>query len=226
MRKIDKRLGAGVKLARTLVERAATLTLPFDARGKSRLAATLDSGEQVALLMPRGTVLAQDDMLVADDGALIRVIAASEAILHVSAATPQDLMRAAYHLGNRHTPVEIGADYLQLEADPVLRAMLEGIGAKVETRTAPFHPEAGAYGGGHRHGHDASFAEDYALAQQVYAQHDVPDAGGETHEHAHHEYPHSHAHPHQHDEHCGHQHTSPSQAETPIQFRPRPHAPR
>jgi len=154
------------------------------------------------------------------------VIAASEAILHVSAATPQDLMRAAYHLGNRHTPVEIGADYLQLEADPVLRAMLEGIGAKVETRTAPFHPEAGAYGGGHRHGHDASFAEDYALAQQVYAQHDVPDAGGETHEHAHHEHPHSHAHPHQHDEHCGHLHTPSPQAETPIQFRPRPHAPR
>jgi len=222
MRKIDKRLGAGVKMARPLVERAATLTLPFESRCKSRLAATLDSGEEVALLMPRGTILAHGDLLVADDGALIRVIAASEAILRVSATTPLDLMRAAYHLGNRHTPVEIGADYLQLEADPVLRAMLEGIGATVEGRTAPFHPEAGAYGGGHRHGHDASFAEDYALAQQVYDEHDAAHASGKAHAHAHAhaDHAHAHPHPHQHDEHCGHHHGSSSPAETPVVFRP------
>ena len=220
MRTIDKRLGAGVKMARPLVERAATLTLPYDARCKSRLAATLDSGEEVALLMPRGTVLAHGDLLVADDGALIRVIAASEAILRVCAATPLDLMRAAYHLGNRHTPVEIGADYLQLEADPVLRAMLEGIGATVEVRTAPFHPEAGAYGGGHRHGHDASFAEDYALAQQVYDEHDGSHGGGKkAHAHA----GHAHTHPHQHDENCGHHHGPSGQAEPPVAVHPHQH---
>jgi len=221
MRTIDKRLGAGVKMARPLVERAATLTLPFESRCKSRLAATLDSGEEVALLMPRGTILAHGDLLVADDGALVRVIAASEAILRVSATTPLDLMRAAYHLGNRHTPVEIGADYLQLEADPVLRAMLEGIGATVEGRTAPFHPEAGAYGGGHRHGHDSSFAEDYALAQQVYDEHDAAHASGKAHAHA--DHAHSHPHPHQHDEHCGHHHGPSSKAATPVAVQPHQH---
>ena len=212
MRKIDKRLKHGIKLARTLVERAAPLTLPYAARCKSRLAATLDSGEAEALLMPRGTVLAQDDLLVADDGALIRIIAADEAILRVCAATPRDLMRAAYHLGNRHTPVEIGVDHLQLEADPVLHAMLEGLGVTVETLNAPFHPEAGAYGGGHRHGHDASFAEDYALAQHVYHEHDASHASTE------------HAHPHRHDEHCAHHPAPAGQAETLVAFHP--HAPR
>lgn len=221
MRKIDKRLGTGIKLARSLVERAATLTLPYHERCKSRLAATLDTGEAVALLMPRGTVLAHGDLLVADDGGLVRVIAADEAILRVTAAEPLDLMRAAYHLGNRHTPVELGAGYLQLEADPVLRQMLEGIGATVEARTAPFHPEAGAYGGGHRHGHDASFTEDYALAQQVYAEHDAAHAGhphhhaDEAHHHSHEDAPadeHSHPHPHRHHAGCGHDHPAVDQA--------------
>ena len=205
MRKIDKRLGAQIKLARTLLARAATLTLPYQERSKSRLAAKLDSGEEVALLLPRGTVLAHDDVLVADDGGLVRVVAAAEAVLRVravgsssSADAARRLVRAAYHLGNRHTPVEIGADYLQLEADPVLRQMLEGIGMQVQAVEAPFQPEAGAYGGGHRHGHDASFAEDYALAQQVYAEHEP----GHDHSHGH-----GHGHGHGHDHEHGHEHT-------------------
>jgi urease accessory protein len=222
MRKIDKRLGPRVKLARTLVARAATLTLPYEARCKSRLAAQLDNGEAVALLLPRGTVLAEGDLLVADDGALIRVVAAAETLLRVSAANPAELMRAAYHLGNRHTPVELGDAYLQLEADPVLRDMLLGIGMRVEQVEAPFHPEPGAYGGGHKHGHDASFGEDYALAQQVYAEHagSPGDAAPavEAHEHEHeHGHAHGHAHghdhhphapaqEHRHDAHCAHDH--------------------
>jgi len=206
MRKIDKRLGAEVKLARSLLARAGTLTLPYLDRCKSRLATQLDSGEAVALLMPRGTVLADGDVLVADDGGLVCVIAASESVLRVTAASPMQLMRAAYHLGNRHTPVQIGPDYLQLEADPVLRQMLEGIGARVEACEAPFHPEAGAYGGGHRHGHDESFAEDYALAQRVYAEHESPH-GGHAHAHPHGpQQAHRHDHSHQHDASCQHMH--------------------
>ncbi|WP_206951427.1 urease accessory protein UreE [Trinickia acidisoli] len=201
MRTIDKRIAPPVKLAASLVARAPTLTLAYDARCKSRLAATLDTGEEVALVMPRGTILAGGDVLVADDGALVRVVAAPEAVLVVRAPDALTRTRAAYHLGNRHTPVEIGVDYLKLEADPVLETMLKRLGAQVARETLPFHPEAGAYGGGHRHGHDATFAEDYALAQQVFAEH---------HGHHHHEgedeSKHVHGHSHDHDHPRDHDH--------------------
>ena len=216
MRTIDKRVSPPAKLAASLVARAPTLTLAYEARCKSRLAASLDTGEEVALVMPRGTVLADGDVLVADDGALVRVVAQSEAVLVVRAADATTLTRAAYHLGNRHTPVEIGACYLKLEADNVLEAMLIRLGVQVERATLPFHPEAGAYGGGHRHGHDATFAEDYALAQQVFAQrhghaHDDGHAHGNGHGHEHeheheHEHGHGHGHGHGHDDEHAHDH--------------------
>lgn len=202
MRTIDKRVSPPAKLAASLVARAPTLTLAYEARCKSRLAASLDTGEEVALVMPRGTVLADGDVLVADDGALVRVVAQSEAVLVVRAADATTLTRAAYHLGNRHTPVEIGAGYLKLEADSVLEAMLVRLGVQVERATLPFHPEAGAYGGGHRHGHDATFAEDYALAQQVFAQRHGHDHG---HDHPHDD-THGHGHSHGHDHEHGHDH--------------------
>ena len=198
MRTIDKLLAAHIRLAPVLVKRAPTLTLAFDARCKSRLAATLDSGEEVALVLPRGTVLRDGDVLVADDGGLVRVVAAPESVLYVRAPDVLTLTRAAYHLGNRHTPVEVGVDYLKLEYDPVLADMLKRLGASVDQVEMPFQPETGAYGGGHRHGHDETFAEDYAIAQQVY---------GEHHGHAHsHSHSHEHEHDHDHDHDCGHDH--------------------
>jgi len=198
MRTIDKRIDSHVKIAATLVARAPTLTLAFEARCRSRLAATLDTGEEVALVLPRGTVLVDGDVLVADDGALVRVIAANEAVLVVEAPDTLTLTRAAYHLGNRHTPVEVAAGYLKLEADPVLEAMLVGLGAQVRAASLPFQPETGAYGGGHRHGHDATFAEDYALAQRVYDEH---------HGHEGHAADHDHDHAHDHSHCCGHAHS-------------------
>ena len=204
MRTIDKLIDPKIKLAAVLVKRAPTLTLDFDARRKSRLAATLDNGEEVALVLPRGTVLRDGDVLVAQDGALVRVIAAAEAVLMVTARDGLTLTRAAYHLGNRHTPVEVGADYLKLEYDPVLADMLKRIGAMVEQVTLPFQPESGAYGGGHKHGHDETFAEDYALAQQVYGEHHGHDHGGE-HDHGH-DHSHGHDHGHAHDHGTGHAH--------------------
>ena len=203
MRTIDKRLNA--KLAPVLIKRAPTLTLPYDARCKSRFAATLDSGEDVGVVLPRGTVLRDGDMLVADDGGLVSVIAAAQSVLLVRAPERLTLMRAAYHLGNRHTPVEVGIDALKLEADPVLEDMLKRLGAQVEHATLPFQPEAGAYGGGHRHGHDETFAEDYALAQRVFDEHH-----GHTHGHHHGDHVHGadcdHGHGHDHG-HCdGHAH--------------------
>ncbi len=200
MRTIDKRLSA--KLAPVLVRRAPTLTLPYDARCKSRFAASLDTGEEVGVVLPRGTVLRDGDMLVADDGGLVRVIAAAESVLLVRAPERLTLTRAAYHLGNRHTPVEVGADELKLEADPVLEDMLKRLGAQVVHATLPFQPEAGAYGGGHRHGHDETFADDYALAQRVYDEHH-----GHDHDHAHtHDHGHAHDHDHVHGPDCGHDH--------------------
>lgn len=207
MRTIDKRVAPNV-IARSLVMRAPTLTLAYDARCKSRLAATLDNGEEVALVLPRGTVLADGDVLVADDGGLVRVVAANEAVLLVRAPDALTLTRAAYHLGNRHTPVEVGADYLKLEADPVLEEMLKRLGAKVETASLPFQPETGAYGGGHRHGHDATFQEDYAIAQQVFEEHHGHAHGrGHAHDHAHdHDHGHHHHHDGGHDHGCSHCH--------------------
>jgi urease accessory protein len=208
MRTIDKRLDQYVKIARVLVARAPGLTLPFEARCKSRLAATLDTGEEVALVLPRGTVLRDGDVLVADDGGLVRVSAAAEAVLLVRAPDVLTLTRAAYHLGNRHTPVEVGVDYLKLEYDAVLADMLTRLGASVEQVSLPFQPETGAYGGGHRHGHDESFAEDYAVAQKVFDEH---HGHGHSHEHDHdhahapgHAHAHDHGHAHSHDH--GHDH--------------------
>jgi urease accessory protein len=199
MRTIDKLIAPHLKLAPVLVKRAPTLTLAFDDRRKSRLAATLDNGEEIALLLPRGTVLREGDVLVADDGGLVRVVAAPEAVLVVRAKDTLTLTRAAYHLGNRHTPVEVGADYLKLEYDPVLADMLKRIGASADQVTMPFQPESGAYGGGHKHGHDETFAEDYALAQQVFDEH-------HGHEHSH-DHEHGHSHGHAHDHEPGHDHS-------------------
>ena len=198
MRTITKRVTA--KLAPVLVQRAPTLTLRYDARCRSRFAATLDSGEEVGVVLPRATVLKDGDVLVADDGALVRVVAAAESVLVVRANDALTLTRAAYHLGNRHTPVEIGVDYLKLEADPVLEAMLAQLGANVARATLPFQPEAGAYGGGHRHGHDDTFADDYALAQKVFDEHHGHD---HSHDHSH---GHSHGAGHVHGPDCGHEH--------------------
>ncbi|OLL33021.1 urease accessory protein UreE [Burkholderia sp. SRS-W-2-2016] len=201
MRTLDKRLAPHLKLAPVLVKRAPTLTLAFDERRKSRLAAMLDDGEEVAVLLPRGTVLRDGDVLIADDGGLVRIVAKAEAVLLVRAADALTLTRAAYHLGNRHTPVEVGADYLKLEYDPVLADMLTRIGATVERVELAFQPEAGAYGGGHKHGHDETFAEDYAIAQQVFGEHH--GHGHDSHGHAH---DHSGSHGHSHDHEGSHAH--------------------
>lgn len=128
------------------------LTLPFELREKSRLRATLVSGEEVAVLTVRGTVLRDGDLLKGDDGRIIKVSAAPEATYRVECATPQALLRCAFHLGNRHTQAQVGDGWLRIRKDAVLKDMLAGLGANVIEEQAPFEPEAGAYGGGHHHG--------------------------------------------------------------------------
>lgn len=135
------------------------LVLSFAERSRSRLRTVLDDGTDVGLLLPRGTVLRGGDWLQAAGGELIRVRAAVEALYCVSVPPGTDdpafvLMRAAYHLGNRHVPVALTTTALYLEQDPVLAEMLERLGVTVTPCMAPFEPEAGAYGGGHRHDHE------------------------------------------------------------------------
>lgn len=130
------------------------LVLPFDLRQRSRLRVTLKSGLEAALMLDRGTILRGGDLLETDDGRVVEVVAAPQAVTDVTANTPQALMCAAYHLGNRHVPLQVGDGWLRLEQDHVLNEMLIGLGMTTVNQDAPFEPEAGAYGGGHRHGAD------------------------------------------------------------------------
>jgi len=131
-----------------------TLELPFDLRQKSRLRVKLASGIEAALFLTRGIILRGGDLLKSEDGLVVQVIAAQEPVYNVIAPTARELMCAVYHLGNRHVPLQIGDGWLRLEQDYVLKDMLIGLGMQVSEVVAPFEPEAGAYGGGHRHGHN------------------------------------------------------------------------
>jgi urease accessory protein len=131
------------------------MVLAFDQRQKSRGLARLESGEEVAVALPRGTMLRGGDLVVASDGRVVEVVAPPEPLLHVSCDSSDALARAAYHLGNRHVPVQVGDGWLRLAADHVLEEMLKGLGARVATIEAPFEPEAGAYGAHHRHDNES-----------------------------------------------------------------------
>jgi urease accessory protein len=127
------------------------LVLSFELRQKSRLLARLASGEEVGLVLDRGTVLRGGDRLRAEDGRVIRVVAAAESLMEARCPDGVTLARCAFHLGNRHTPVEVRDGALRFAADEVLAGMLRGLGATVEPIAAPFEPEAGAYAAGHHH---------------------------------------------------------------------------
>jgi urease accessory protein len=131
------------------------LVLPFDRRQKSRLRTRLESGTEVGLFLERGTMLRDGDFLKTEEGAVVRVVAAPENVYLVRCASTLELMRAAYHLGNRHVPLEIGDGWLKLKRDAVLRDMLLGLGASVSDAELPFDPAAGAYGGSHTLGEDS-----------------------------------------------------------------------
>jgi urease accessory protein len=112
----------------------------------------LSTDEDVSVNLARGEILRGGDLLATNDGRVVKVLARPEALLHVECDTPHALTRAAYHLGNRHVPTEVGEGYLRIAADHVLQRMLEGLGARVHHVTAAFEPEGGAYGT-HSHSH-------------------------------------------------------------------------
>ena len=126
---------------------AGVATLTFEQRRRSRLLVTLDDGREAALLLPRGTILHDGDLLRVDGdpAALVAVRAAAETLSVARAGDPHLIARAAYHLGNRHVPLEIDREWLAYEHDHVLDDMVRELGLLVETRVAPFEPEAGGY---------------------------------------------------------------------------------
>lgn len=176
-----KRIAGGAGLAAVLVKRAPVLELDWDARSKSRFSATDSTGREIGVVLPRGTVLRGGDVLIAEDGTLLRVAAAPQPVLQVrhcaEHGSPFDLLRAAYHLGNRHVPLELQPSLLQFEPDPVLADMLRRQHLIVTEAQAAFEPEGGAYGEGAGHGHHHHDHADHG--------HDHGHAHGHAHDHAH-----------------------------------------
>lgn len=155
-----------------------TLTLPFELRQRSRLRVTLSTGEHAGLALPRGSVLRGGDLLRLSDGRIAQVVAAPESVSTARSSAPRALCRGAYHLGNRHVPLEVGDGFLRYLHDHVLDAMVRDLGLSVVAEDVPFEPEAGAYAGGarHDHSHDHSHSEGHAHRQSPR------DAGGHTHD--------------------------------------------
>lgn len=177
---VNKLLPRGRGLAATLLKRAATLELDWDVRQKSRFDATDSSGRALGVFLPRGTVVRGGDVLVADDGSLIVVHAAAQPVLLVTHCSehgsPFDLLRAAYHLGNRHVQLELQPDHLKLEPDHVLAQMLRQMHLIVTSANAAFEPEGGAYAaGGDGHAHHEHDDHDH--------DHDHDHGHGHSHDH-------------------------------------------
>jgi urease accessory protein len=182
-----------------------TVVLDFEDRHRRRTAMKGVRGTEFLLDLPEAVMLRSGDALVLDDGRLVEVVAAPEPLAEVRIAEPRDLARLAWHLGNRHLPIQILANRIRIRRDPVIEDMARGLGAKIALIEGPFDPEGGAYasaidsepehvhgpGCGHdHHGHDH---DDHGHAAHAH---------GESHGHGHeHE-----ASGHVHDEHCGHDH--------------------
>ena len=198
MLQVSKLIPQAQGLAPALVRRAAHIELDWDVRQKSRFDATASDGRNVGVFLPRGTVVRGGDVLLTQDGSLLRVVAAPQAVLKITACTDHhhghthdgafDLMRAAYHLGNRHVPIELQPDHLKIEPDHVLADMLRAMHLTVAEVREPFEPEGGAYGQQHTSGHGHAH-------------------GNQAHVHEHGHAGHVHGHPaHGHDHAAGHGH--------------------
>ena len=175
---VNKLVAQGRGLAPALLRRATQVELDWDLRRRSRFDATDSSGRRLGVFLQRGQVLRGGDVLVAEDGSLVRVRAKPQPVLvvrHCSEhGSPFDLLRAAYHLGNRHVQLELQSDQLQLEPDHVLADLLRQMHLIVSEAHAPFEPESGAYASGsHSHVHGPSHG------------HDHTHASGHGHEHGH-----------------------------------------
>ena len=133
---------------------ADVVELDYDARHRRRIAMRTESGREFLLDLPKAVALADGDGLALSDGTAVRVRAKPERVIEVRAKSPEQLVRIAWHLGNRHLPTQILGDTLRIRYDHVILDMLAGLGAETRTTDAPFHPEGGAYAGHSHHSHD------------------------------------------------------------------------
>jgi len=197
---VNKLIPQGRGLSAVLIKRAAQVALDWDVRQKSRFDAIDSEGRTLAVFLPRGTAVRGGDVLVAEDGSLISVQAAPQPVLAVTHChehgSPFDLLRAAYHLGNRHVALDLRADRLLLEPDHVLAAMLRQMHLIVTESTEAFEPENGAYAAaGHAHEHGAGKIHEHSHAHEpkptpahVHGPgcgHDHGDGHGHGHGHGH-----------------------------------------
>jgi urease accessory protein len=190
---VSKLVSQGKGLAPVLLKRAHTVELGWDVRQKSRFDCTDSAGRWLGIFLPRGTTVRGGDVFVAEDGSLVRVLAAPQTVLRITHCaahgTPYDLIRAAYHLGNRHVQIELKPDHLKIEPDHVLGDMLRAMHLIVNTVTQAFEPEAGAYAqGGHGHGHAPADTQAHAEKHSHIDDH--------SHGHAHTGHAHGHTHGH------------------------------
>ena len=186
----SKLLPQGHGLAPALLKRAPTMELDWDVRQKSRFDATDSASRQIGVFLPRGTVVRGGDVLVAEDGSLIKVLAAPQSVLKVTHCavhgSPYDLIRAAYHLGNRHVPIELKPDHLKIEPDHVLADLLRAMHLIVNAVDEAFEPESGAYtSGGHAHSHAEASSAQSRLAAIPVASGPVPHVHGPGCKHHH-----------------------------------------
>ena len=186
---VNKLLPQGQGLAPVLLKRASHVELDWDVRQKSRFDATDSQGRTLGIFLPRGTLVRGGDVLVAEDGSMVRVVAAPQPVLVITPCSehgsPFDLVRAAYHLGNRHVQIELQPDHLKIEPDHVLADMLRAMHLTVREAAVAFEPEGGAYAsGGHGHDHAPATNPPHGAPGHVHG----PGCG---HDHSH---DHSHAH--------------------------------
>jgi len=134
---------------------SARVTLDFDDRFRRRIKLCDDDGLDFLLDLPEASHLRDGDGLKLEDGNILMVCAADETVLDIHCGSARNLSRIAWHLGNRHTPVQVlDTGSLRIRHDHVLKEMAEGLGAEVREKSAPFDPEPGAYAGeGQAHGH-------------------------------------------------------------------------
>ena len=194
----SKLMSQGGGLAPVLLKRAASVELDWDVRQKSRFDIADSQGRRIGVFLPRGTAVRGGDVLVAEDGSLVKVIAAPQPVLVITHCAQHgsafDLMRAAYHLGNRHVPIELKPDHLKIEPDHVLAAMLRSMHLIVREAEEAFEPEGGAYGaqphagghGGHGHPHAHAAPVGPVLHPDAYGgTHGHDDGHGHGHDHSH-----------------------------------------
>ena len=170
---------------------ADTVVLDFEERHRRRVAMTGVRGLEFLLDLPEAVVLRHGDALVLEDGRLVEVVAAPEPLAEIRIGEPRDLARMAWHLGNRHLPVQILANRIRIRRDPVIEDMARKLGGKIALIEGPFEPEGGAYA-----------PEPAPEAAHVHG----PGCGHDHHDHhGHHGHDHA-AHDHKAHDHAGHDH--------------------